>query len=108
MDTTEGLVMGIGVFGGAVLIVYILARYTYLIKKAMIEKGITTEASGNKYKYLDLGCIILGLGMGLGVSSVFTTMSLSEDTADLLIWATILLFSGFGLLAAHFVRRKFE
>ncbi len=108
MKTTENIILGIGIFGGFVLIVYILARYTYLIKKAMIEKGLTGESTGSKYRYLDIGCIVLGVGAGLLISSIFTTMKMNEDTMDLLVWGTILIFGGIGLLIAHSIRRKQE
>ena len=51
------------------LIVFIIARYTYLIKKEMISQGIYLENRTVKYKYLDIGCIVFGLGIGLIVSS---------------------------------------
>lgn len=90
------------------LIVFIIARYTYLVKKLMIEKGIYIEHKTTKFKYLDIGCIVFGLGVGLLVSSVFTTMDLLEDTMDLLVWGTILIFGAAGLIVAHFIRKKLE
>lgn len=91
---------------GVVTVVYIIARYSYLIKKAMIDKGLATPESSSKMQYLDIGCIIFSLGLGLIVSTIFTEMDLSEDTADLLIWGTILVFGAVGLLAAHFLRKR--
>ena len=90
------------------LIVFIIARYTYLVKKMMIEKGVYLEQKVNKFKYLDIGCIVFGLGLGLFVSSIFTTMDLLEDTMDLLVWGTILVFGAAGLIVAHFIRKKLE
>ncbi|MBG6129564.1 uncharacterized membrane protein YidH (DUF202 family) [Aquimarina sp. EL_43] len=92
----------------AILLVFIIARYNYLIKKAMIEKGMYLDQKTNKFKYLDIGCIVFGLGIGLLVSSLFTTMNLLEDTADLLVWGTILIFAAGGLVVAHFIRKKLE
>ncbi|WP_299180018.1 hypothetical protein [uncultured Aquimarina sp.] len=91
-----------------VLIVFIIARYTYLIKKTLIEKGMYIDQKTNKLKYLDIGCIIFGLGIGLFVSSVFTSFNLSEDATDLLIWGTILVFGATGLIVAHFIRKRLE
>ena len=91
---------------GVVTVVYIIARYSYLIKKAMIEKGLVIPETSKKMQYLDIGCIVLSLGLGLMVSTVFTTMELTEDTADLLIWGTILVFSAMGLLVAHWLRKR--
>lgn len=106
MESTKDLLMGLGMLTGIVSIVFIIARYTYLIKKAMIDRGLTSGASGRKLRYLDIGSIIIGLGIGLMVSSIFTMMDLSEDTMDLLVWGTILIFGSIGLIAAHFIRRK--
>ncbi|MGS2760635.1 hypothetical protein [Sinomicrobium sp. M5D2P9] len=93
---------------GIVVVVFIIAKYTYLTKKAMIQKGLASPATSGKLQYIDLGCVIGGLGGGLMVSTIFTTMELSEDTTDLLVWGTILICGAIGLVAAHFLRRKFD
>ena len=101
--------LGFGVIIIAILlIVFIITRYTYLVKKMMIEKGVYLEQKANKFKYLDIGCIVFGLGIGLFVSSIFTTMDLLEDTMDLLVWGTILIFGAAGLIVAHFIRKRLE
>ncbi len=97
------LAIGMGV------VVFILAKYNYLIKKAMIEKGlIANQLTNQKLKYLDVGCIIVGLGLGFIVSSIYTEMNLSEDTTDLLAWGTIAIFGGISVILAHFLRKKSE
>jgi hypothetical protein len=106
MESTLDMFMGLGMLTGIVSIVFIIARYTYLIKKAMIDRGLTSGRSNGKVRYLDIGSIVIGLGIGLMVSSIFTTMELSEDTTDLLVWGTILIFGSIGLIVAHFIRRK--
>ena len=94
---------------GFVIIAFIIAKYTYLIKKAMIEKGLATAQSNtSKAKYIDIGCIVIGLGLGLLTSSIFTVMELSEGTMELLIYGTILIFGGLSLVVAHYMRKKFE
>lgn len=90
------------------LVIYIIARFTYLTKKAMIDKGIYVEQKTRQFKYLDIGCIVFGLGTGLLVASIFTTMDLLEDTMDLLVWGTILIFGASGLIVAHFIRKRLE
>lgn len=93
---------------GVVVVVFIISKYTYLIKKAMIEKGMMNQPNHNKTTLTDIGCIVLGLGVGFMVSSLFTEMNLSEDTTDLLVWGTISIFGGFSLILAHFLRRRIE
>ncbi|MFA0964840.1 DUF6249 domain-containing protein [Roseivirga sp. BDSF3-8] len=108
MNETHAIVLGASLSLSIVLVVYIVSKYNYLIQKARIEQGEESQRPGNQYKYLEYGCVLLGLGTGLGVSSIFTLMPLSEDAMDLLVWATILIFGGLGLILAHSVRRKQE
>jgi len=108
MEEYTEIFMFVGIILGVLLLVFIVARYNYLIKKEMINKGIYLENRSTKYKYLDIGCIVFGLGVGLLVSSIFTSVDLTEDTTDLLVWGTILLFGAAGLVAAHFIRKKLE
>ncbi len=108
MKNFEEIIGGLVIVAGAVTIVYLLAKYTYLIKKVQAEHGETPAKGTSKYKYLDIGCIVLALGLGVLTSSLYTLMELSEDTTDLLAWGTILIFGGLGLLAAHYVRTKLE
>ena len=93
---------------GLVIIIYIISRYTYLVKKAMIEKGFVTKKTTTNTLMIDIACIGLGLGLGLLLSSIYTLMNLTEDTADLLIWGTIVIFASLGLLTAQIVRKRFE
>lgn len=106
MEHMQEALGGLFLMAGVVTVVYIIARYSYLIKKAMIEKGLVNPETSKKMQYIDIGCILLSLGLGLVVSTIFTTMDLTEDTADLLIWGTILVFGAIGLLAAHWLRKR--
>ena len=106
MENFENIVVSFCVFGSGVLVIFIVAKYYYLLQKALAERGIV--ASKTKLNYAETACIVIGTGFGLGVSSLFTLMDLSEDTMDLLIWAVILIGGGLGLLAAHFIRQKTE
>ncbi len=107
MENYQDALGGLLLMAGLVVVVFIIAKYTYLIKKAMIEKGIVSQSNSRKMLYIDLGCIIGSLGVGLMVSTVYTTLELSEDATDLLVWGTILICGAIGLMAAHFLRRKF-
>ena len=104
MESIQIIVISFFAFSTLVLIIFIIAKYHYLLKKVLAEKGVA--ASKIKINYSEIGCIVIGLAIGLGASSVFTVMNLSEDTADLLIWSVILIGGGLGLLGAHFIRQK--
>ena len=106
MENIESMAVIISIFGSAVLVIFVLAKYNYLIKKAYAEKGL--QASGKRVNYMEIGCIVIGIAIGLGTSSIFTVMPLAEDTMELLIYSTILLGGGLGLLAAHYRRNKGE
>lgn len=108
MENLNTILSALIAVSGIVVIIFILAKYSYQIKKAMIEKGLTTAQPNSKVKYIDIGCVVIGLGIGLLVSSFFTELDLTEDTTDLLVWGTICLFSGGGLLLAHKLRQRLE
>lgn len=102
-ETLGGLI----IVSGLVAIIYFVTKFNYLIRKAMIEEGVTPDTSARKLRYLEWGCIVLSLGLGLIVSALFTLIDISEDTMDLLMWGTLLIFGGFGLFVAHYIRKTF-
>lgn len=106
MESLESILVSICVFGSAVLIVFIIAKYNYLLKKSLAEKGIAPNSI--RIQYAEIACIVMGIGAGLGTSSLFTSMRLSEDTLELLIWAVIVMGGGLGLFGAHFIRQNGE
>ncbi|NHN27791.1 hypothetical protein FIA58_019095 [Flavobacterium jejuense] len=108
MENLQEVLGALFLMMGIVVIVFIIAKYSYLIKKAMIEKGLVVAENSKKMLYQDIGCIVLSLGIGLIVSTMFTTMDLSEDTMDLFVWGTILIFGAIGLLVAHWLRTRKE
>lgn len=106
MQAFENIFVSICVFGSAVLVVFIIAKYNYLLKKSLAEKGIAPNTM--KMNYAEIASIVVGIGVGLAASSIFTAMDLSEDTMDLLVWAVIVIGGGLGLFAAHLIRLKSE
>lgn len=106
MNTTQTIIVAASLSLSFILVVFIITKYTYLLKKALIEKGDSYVPPKNKYRYLEYGCMLIGIGAGLGVSSIFTVFDLSEDTTDLLVWSTILIFGGLGLLLAFNIKNK--
>ncbi len=104
------ILVPIGAFSMLVLIVYFFTRYQYLTKKAIIEKGIDFDFSGQKKKFkaLETGFAILGVGLGLVIAALLQGTTLPTDTKDLLTFALPLLFGGIGLVSAFFIRKKLE
>lgn len=108
MENLNEIMGGLVITTGFVLIVFIIARYSYFVRKLMIEKGMSSPSGSGKLRLIDAGCIVLGLGVGILISAFFTTLDISEDTMDLLIWGTILIFGALGLLVAHHLRKRLE
>ena len=106
MNLTE-ILGGLIIVAGLVLIVYIVARYTYLIKKMLAEKGIESSGS-NKIKKMDVIGLMAGVAIGLLISSYFSTWRLDEDTMDLLSWGVILLSGALGLAITNKIQRKVD
>lgn len=106
MERLNAVLSVLTVVVGLVLIVFIIAKYAYQVKKAMIEKGLALPQEETRIRYIDLGCIIIGLGVGLLISSFYVNLNLSEDTTDLLAWGTICLTTGGGLMLAHRIRNN--
>lgn len=72
MENYQEALAALFLMTGLVVVIFIIARYTYLIKKAMIEKGLAAQQRDRKPQYIDIGCIVIGLGLGLLTSSAFT------------------------------------
>jgi len=107
MENVQDALGALVLMSGLVVIVYIIARYTYLVKKAMIENGLEIPTKSKRLMFIDMGCILGGIGLGLLVSSMFSVMDLDENTTDLLVWGTILIFGAVGMVLAQFLRNKF-
>ncbi|MEM8889370.1 MAG: hypothetical protein AAGD28_15435 [Bacteroidota bacterium] len=101
-ETLGGLIISTGL----VAIVYILAKYNYLIRKMMIEKGMEAPTIFKRSRLIDFACISLFIGIGVLISAFYTSLELEEDTMDLLIWGTILIVGSFGPALAYTIRRR--
>ncbi|MEM6686648.1 MAG: hypothetical protein AAF617_12775 [Bacteroidota bacterium] len=108
METTGDIIVMTSFALGIVGIIFILARYNYLIKKAMIERGLTQELSNTNTRFVDAGCIVFGLGIGMIISSFFTELDIAEGTMELIVWGIILICGGLGVIGAHFLRKRME
>ena len=101
MEFIEETLGGLIIIAGAVLIVYFIARYTYLIKKMLAEKGMLQPKSESSVSKIDVSYTIVGVGIGLLISAALSTLSLSENTMDLLGWGVVLIFGAIGLIVAQ-------
>lgn len=100
----EDIITSIIFFTSLILIVYILAKYNYLIKKMRIENGNPSTTSKNRY--LEIGSIVLFIGIGMGFASYLPLSELPEDTMYLLVNSIIFICGGLGLVAAYFIRKR--
>ena len=108
MKEYEGVLTTLIMGTSLILIVFILAGYNYRLKKALAERGINPVGRKRKYTLLEIGCIVLNLGIGFGVCALYTTLKLPEDTYYFLVYATLFGFGGIGLITAHFIRNRFD
>ena len=91
---------GLIIVSGFVAIAYFIAKYTFLIKKMLIEKGIAKEPTGQGISKKDVAYIIVGIGVGLLITGGLSLFDFSENTLDLLGWGTILISGAVGLIIA--------
>ena len=108
MNNAYEILVMLGMFAATAVIIYILARYIYLTKKAILENGGVMTGSQNRSRYAEWGSIVLAIGLGLMASSVFPMMNMPEDTMDLLVFGTVMLFGGIGLIIAQYIRKRFD
>ncbi|MEM8983602.1 MAG: hypothetical protein AAGC71_11285 [Pseudomonadota bacterium] len=100
------LIFGFTFFGGITLIVFILARFNYLIKKTAYENGIAPNESYFKLRVFELGCTVVGVGLGLGLSAIFMEFDLAPGTKELIVYAFTLCLGGAGMIISHVVRKR--
>ena len=100
MEYLGELLGGLIIISGAVLIVYFIARFTYLTKKMLTEKGVMPAKSENSINKQDIAYVVIGIGVGLLISAGLSLLELSEDTMDLLSWGIVLIMGAVGLLVA--------
>ena len=108
MQGLTELLGGIVFISGTVGIVYIIAHYTYLIRKMMLEKGLEPNPFFTKNRFIEWACLLFFVGVGSMISAAFTTLELKEDTADLLIGGTILIVGSVGPLVAYLIRKRLD
>lgn len=100
MEQLSEILGGLILVTGAVLMVYFIARYTYLIKKMLIEKGVFERRSEAQITKVDVAYVMVGVGVGLLLAALLSLLQLPETTMDLLAWGAVLLSGAAGLLFA--------
>lgn len=91
---------GLIIVTGFVLMVYFVARYTFLIYKMLAEKGLINKDREPRVSKVDIAYVVIGIGVGLLVSAALALLDLEENTMDLLAWGIILISGAGGLLVA--------
>ena len=91
---------GLIIVAGMVLIVYFIARYTFLIKKMLAEKGMLEKRSASRLTKLDVAYVTVGIGSGLLMAAGLSFLELPSNTMDLLTWGTVLISGALGLIIA--------
>lgn len=108
MIDLEIILMMIIIGGSIAFIIFVIAKYNYQAKKIIAESGFNPNESKKKYTFMEIGCIILSLGLGFGICAIYTNLKLPEDTFYFLVYATLFICGGMGLMAAHFIRKRLE
>ena len=100
MEPFAEIAGGLIIVSGAVLIVYFLARFTYLIKRMRIEKGLPEPSPQNRLSKWEFAGIAIGIGVALLVSAPFSLLEWEENILDLLTWGLVLIMGAIGLMLA--------
>lgn len=108
MKDLEVVLMMMVLGSSVVLIIFILSHYNFRIKRAIAESGFNPNERKRRYNFMEIGCIALSLGLGFAICSILTGMDLPEDTFYFLVYATLFCCGGLGLMAAHFIGKRFD
>ncbi|OEK04602.1 hypothetical protein [Roseivirga misakiensis] len=100
MEELNELVGGLILVSGFVAITYFIAKYTFMVKKMLVEKGLAKSKSDSQISKRDVAYVALGLGVGLLITAGLSLLNLSENLMDLLGWGIVLISGSIGLLAA--------
>ena len=88
------------------VITFILAKYIYLTKKTYADTGQKPTPITNKFIFQDIACIVVALGIGLGLSAILSVLNLAEITRELLIYGMVSFWLGLGLFTAQWLRKR--
>ncbi|MFV0554516.1 MAG: hypothetical protein ACK5LR_07405 [Mangrovibacterium sp.] len=108
LGVLTGILVPLAFFALVVLVVFFIAKYQYQTKKALLEVGRDVKQSSKPFPFLELGMMVAGIGLGLVVAMLMQGLCTSQDMADTLMGACVLLFGGAGLVSAFFIRRKID
>ncbi len=89
---------GLIIVTGMVLIVYFIAKFSFLTKKMLAEKGMLESNSTPRITKRDVAYVTIGVGLGLLASALLSQFEIEENTMDLLGWGIVLVSAAIGLL----------
>ncbi len=106
MEATISELVPFALFTMVVLIVYFSVKYRYQTRKAIIEKGGNIEFPKRKFYFLEMGGVLLGVGLGLAIAALVHSSSMNQETKLMMSFALPTFFGGLGLVIAYNIRRK--
>ena len=101
MDRLGEALGGLIIVTGMVLIVYFIAKFTFLTRKMLVEKGMLHKRTAPQINKKDIAYVTIGVGAGLLGSAMLSLLDLEENTMDLLGWGIVLIAGAAGLLIAN-------
>jgi len=108
MDKLVEILVPVAFFATIVLIVFFTVKYSHKTKMAILEKGGSLDTTKKKLPFLEIGSILLGIGLGLGIALILQFFDFAPERNLQLSSACALLFGGAGLVSAFIIRRKIE
>lgn len=94
--------------GGAFILIGLLRYFSFLERKAMIEKGVDPSLFANPRQKGDLRFpfLLIGVAIGLLLGNILEKTTTLND--ELCYFSMSFLFGGLGLVASYFFHRREE
>lgn len=106
MQTIYDFLTALTMVIGIISIVFILAKYNFLVKKAMYENNATPPDPSVRLTAIDFGFVLVGIGFGLGVATLFILFELKPIVEELVLYIFPLVFGGLSLVVSYLFKKK--